>query len=169
MQTENEPAAITFQPMHQGQVPQRVLPVHHCAQNFPRKRLQLCVGTVLERHLAYVAADVELWVVFPSRKANIKERGHHALEVAGNQRQLRLDELDESLERDLASNTQTQATLRGMPSRSRCRKTVSPQERRSSCCRLCIADLLVSCRSSVIETIAHLSSRKKIATSASPA
>ena len=47
------------------------------------------------------SADVEGWVVFPARKANIKRRGHHTLEVAGNQRQLRLDKLDASLERDL--------------------------------------------------------------------
>ena len=57
---------------------------------------------MLERHLAYVSADFEGWVVFPRWKANIKERGHHSLEVAGNKRQLRLDELDESLERDLS-------------------------------------------------------------------
>ncbi len=131
MQAEDEPAAIAFQPMHQGHVPERVLPVHHRAQNLPGKRLQLCFGTVLERHFAYVVADVEGWVVFPGRKANIKERGHHSLEVAGNQRQLRLDKLDASFERISPSNTQTQATLRGMPSRSRWRKTVSPQERRS--------------------------------------
>jgi hypothetical protein len=49
-----------------------------------------------------VPADVEGWVVFPRWKANIKERGHYSLEVAGNKRQLRLDELDESLERDLS-------------------------------------------------------------------
>src|SRR5208282_5174377 len=52
----------------------------------------------------------------------------------------------------LPSNTETEATLRGMPSRSRWRKTVSPQERRSPCLSLCswldIAALLFSCRTS---------------------
>ncbi len=72
MQAEDEPAAIAFQPMHQGQIPERVLPVHHRAQNFSRERLQLCVGTMLERHLADVAADVEGGVVFPAGKADIQ-------------------------------------------------------------------------------------------------
>src|SRR5579864_451798 len=88
--------------MHQGHVPERVLTVHHRAQNLSCQRLQLRVGAVLERSLAYVVANVEGWVIFPAGQANIKERGHHTLEIAGNQRQFRFDKLDTSFEWDLA-------------------------------------------------------------------
>src|SRR5208282_1529192 len=87
--------------MHEGQVPERVLPVHHRAQNLSRQSLQLRVGAVLERHLAYVVPNVEGRIVFPAGKANIEQRGHDSLEVAGNQRQLGFDKPDAILEGDL--------------------------------------------------------------------
>ena len=48
-----------------------------------------------------VAADVEGGIEFPAGKADVKRRGHHTFQVAGNQRQLRLDKLDAIFESDL--------------------------------------------------------------------
>jgi hypothetical protein len=89
---DNEPGTITFHSVHQGQVPQRVLPVHHLAEKISRESFQLAVGTVLERHPAHVIAKIELGIVFPAGKANIERPAHHTLEVTGNQRQFRFDE-----------------------------------------------------------------------------
>ena len=71
----DNPGAIAFQPMHQGDVPQRMLPVHHLAQNLRGNSFQLSVGTMLQRDLANVVADVEVWVVFPGRKTNVRTAG----------------------------------------------------------------------------------------------
>src|SRR5271166_593696 len=49
-----------------------------------------------------MTADIESWIVFPAWQAKVKRREHHSLEVAGNQRQLRLDKLDACFERYLA-------------------------------------------------------------------
>src|ERR1700756_4186951 len=49
------------------------------------------------------------------------------------------------------SKMQTLATLRGIPSRSRCRKTVSPQERRSPRCWFCMTELLFRRRARALQ------------------
>src|SRR5579862_627209 len=144
-------------------------PVHHRAQDLPRKRLQLCVGTVLECHFAHVPANIEGRVVFPGWKANIKERGHHSLEVAGNKWQLRLDKLDESLERDLSLKNTDTGHVEGHALAFQMEENSIPPGK-------AVILLLALHRSSPSQlpivsrrTIAHLRSRTKTATSALPA
>ena len=88
MQADDQPGASTFQSAHQRQVPQRMLPVHHGAEEFSSNSFQFRLSTMLERHFAHVTADIELGIVFPTGKPEAEGRGHDTLEIAGNQRQL---------------------------------------------------------------------------------
>src|ERR1035441_7887693 len=102
VQAEDERTAIAFQTMHECKVPQRVLPVHYRAQNLSRNRLQLHVGAMLKRYFTYMVEDVEVGIVFPTGKSNVQQWRHDPLQVAGNQGELRFDQPDTILERDLA-------------------------------------------------------------------
>jgi hypothetical protein len=79
-----------------------MLPVHHFTEELSRQRFQLLVSTVLESYLMYMVAEIELRIVVPPRKSNIEGWGDHALEVPGNQPQLRLDEAETVRKLDLA-------------------------------------------------------------------
>jgi hypothetical protein len=79
-----------------------VLPVHYRAQNLSRIRLQLHVGAMLKRYFTYMVEDVEGGIVFPTGQSNVQQWRHDPLQVAGNQGQLRFDQPDAILERDLA-------------------------------------------------------------------
>src|SRR5208282_219397 len=78
-----------------------MLPVQNRADDFSSQCLQFGVGSVLERHLAYMVANIKVGVVFPARKTKIERRRHHPLDQAWNQRQFRFDELESIFEPDL--------------------------------------------------------------------
>src|SRR5271169_3530388 len=71
-----------------------MLAVQHGAEKLSGNSFQLSLGSMLERHLANVAAEIELRIIFPTGKAETERRRHDALEIAGKQRQLRFEELE---------------------------------------------------------------------------
>ncbi len=61
------------------------------------QRFELLLGPVLEGYFADVVPDVEVSIELPAWKAKVEGRKHHSLEIAGNQRKLRLNECPEIL------------------------------------------------------------------------
>jgi hypothetical protein len=57
---------------------------------------------MVERHFVHVASQIKLRVVFPTGKSKAERSGYNTLEIAREERQLRLDKLNAFLERDLA-------------------------------------------------------------------
>src|ERR1019366_6944129 len=76
----------------QSEIPQWPLPVQALAHDLAGQRLEFILRPVLEFHLSNVVLNVELRVELPTGKAEIERRSHRPLTIAGNQRELRLDE-----------------------------------------------------------------------------
>ena len=114
-----------------------------------------------------MAADVEVCVVFPAGKTNIKRRQYHALEVAGNKRQLRLDKLHASFERDLALKHAQAGYIEGHALAFKMEENGVAPGKAVTLLKLLHVSSPNQCGSSVKRS--HLSSRTKIETQVSPA
>src|SRR5690348_9321830 len=96
----NKCAAASAQAVHQGQVPERLAPVHELAEDLAGEGLQFGLRAALQVDMTKVVTDSEIGIVFPGRVTEMQGRKHNALAVTWNQRELRFDVAGVGLKRD---------------------------------------------------------------------
>ena len=72
------------------------------AQNLASQGFQFGVRSVLERHFANMVPNVEVWIEVPGRQGSVQGRDNYPLQIARDQWEFGLDEVQELLKRDFA-------------------------------------------------------------------
>src|SRR5690349_9236586 len=95
--------AAAFQSVDQKDFPERLVAVHHPAEQAARQSLERrVIAGRIELHGDNVIPDVEQRIVLPTGMPDVERRRYNTLAVAGNQMELRIDLLNEALERKRA-------------------------------------------------------------------
>ena len=102
MHSRNHGAAPVFQAINHSQIPQRPIAIHHLAENVTSQPLESLHRPAFQMYAMDVAINVESRIEFPSGIPGLERWKHHALPIARNQRQLRLNQRFQVVNRDWA-------------------------------------------------------------------
>src|ERR1035441_3327367 len=102
MNSRNHGAAPVFQAIYHSQVPERTVAIHHLAEKVSSQPLESLLGAAFQMYTTDVAVNVEPRIELPSGIPGLERRKHHALPIARNQRQLRLNQRSQLVNRDWA-------------------------------------------------------------------